>query len=108
MTVAKWEETGVWDETGPVVRRPRPDRRRLAAAALSALWPGLGHAYLGRTVAAVALVLAQVLLVVLSVLPGAWRVTLPAWGALVVLAAVGAWRAARRDGRSEDGGRVLP
>lgn len=95
MTVVEWEETGAWDGTGPVVRRPRVDRRRLAAAGLSALWPGLGHAYLGRTVAAVALVAAQVLLVVLTVLPEAWRVTLPAWIVLVTVAAATAWRAAR-------------
>ncbi|MEW1956458.1 hypothetical protein [Kineococcus sp. NPDC059986] len=95
----KWEETGAWDETRPVVRRPRVDRRQVAAAGLSALWPGLGHAYLGRTTAAVALTAVQVLLVVLTVLPGAWRVTLPAWGVLVLLSAVAAWRAA---GRAED------
>ncbi|WP_380171086.1 hypothetical protein ACFEMC_19115 [Kineococcus sp. DHX-1] len=95
MTVVEWEKTGAWDGTGPVVRRPRVDRHRLAAAALSVLWPGLGHAYLGRTAAAVALVTAQVLLVVLTVLPQAWRVTLPAWAVLVALAAATAWRAAR-------------
>ncbi|MEZ0492391.1 hypothetical protein AB2L28_09080 [Kineococcus sp. TBRC 1896] len=95
MTVVKWEETGTWDESAPAAPPPRTGRREVAAAALSVLWPGLGHAYLGRTAAAVALVLAQVLLVVLTVLPGAWRVTLPAWVALTALAAVGAWRAAR-------------
>jgi hypothetical protein len=72
------------------------DRRAWAAAGLSVLWPGFGHAYLGRTAAAVGFVVAQVLVVVLSVVPGAWRFTLPVWAVLVVVAAVSAWRAARQ------------
>ncbi|PRY16118.1 hypothetical protein [Kineococcus rhizosphaerae] len=90
MTVVKWEDLEVL-ETGRVsVRVPR---RPLAAAALSVLWPGFGHAYLGRTASAVGLAAAMVTLVVLTVLPGAWRFTAPAWGALLVVAAVTAWRA---------------
>jgi len=71
------------------------DRRPWAAVGLSVLWPGFGHAFLGRTAPAVAFVVAQVLVVVASVLPEAWRVTVPVWAVLVVVAAVSAWRAAR-------------
>ena len=74
-------------------------RKPLAAAALSVVWPGLGHAYLGRTAAAVGLVLAQVLLVVLTVAPEVWRVTVPVWGLLVLASAVHAWREAARQER---------
>ncbi|WP_432523562.1 hypothetical protein [Kineococcus sp. SYSU DK006] len=68
----------------------------LVAAALSLLWPGLGHAYLGRHVPAAGLGAVQVALVVLSVLPGAWRVTGPLWLLLVALAVTTSVLAARR------------
>lgn len=77
-------------------------RKPLAAAALSVLWPGFGHAYLGRTAAAVGFVLVQVLLVLTSVAPGAWRLTVPAWGALVAVAALHAWRTALRQEGTTD------
>jgi hypothetical protein len=79
------------------VRRDPLRARALAAAGLSLLWPGLGHAYLGRTAPAVAFVIAQVLVVVLSVMPGFWRVTAPVWVLLVVGSAWSAARTARRD-----------
>ena len=68
----------------------------LVAAVLSLLWPGLGHAYLGRHVPAAGLGVLQVALVVLSVLPGAWRVTGPLWLLLVALAVTTSVLAARR------------
>ena len=86
------------------VRRDPLRARALAAAGLSLLWPGLGHAYLGRTSTAVGFVIAQVLVVVLSVMPGFWRVTAPVWVLLVVGSALNAaWsaaRTARRDARA--------
>ena len=82
------------------VRRDPVRTRTPAAAGLSLLWPGLGHAYLGRTASAVAFVVAQVLVVVLSVVPGFWRVTAPVWVLLVVSAAWSAARTARRDARA--------
>ncbi|WP_432541859.1 hypothetical protein [Kineococcus sp. SYSU DK002] len=106
MTVVEWDQTD--DRTTGAARhrtagavRPglgrhlRRHRGPAAAAALSVLWPGLGHAHLGRTAPAAGLIAAQVLLVLLTVAPGAWRFTVPAWGVLVALAAVTAWRAAR-------------
>lgn len=72
--------------------------RRLTTVALSVLWPGLGHVYAGRGPIGVAFGLAQVVLVVVTVFPGAWRVTLPLWVLLVVLAAFDAARLpSRRD-----------
>ena len=82
------------------MRRDPLRARALAAAGLSLLWPGLGHAYLGRTSTAVGFVIAQVLVVVLSVVPGFWRVTAPVWVLLVVSAAWSAARTARRDARA--------
>jgi carbon starvation protein CstA len=97
VTVVKWEDTDL--SVGVEIEKPNLDKHRkpLAAAGLSVLWPGFGHAYLGRTAPAVGLVAAMVLLVVLTVLPEAWRVTVPAWGVLVVVAAVTAWRTAAKD-----------
>ncbi|NYD22247.1 hypothetical protein [Kineococcus aurantiacus] len=89
MTVVEWEDLERQRAAGTAVP---VHRRALAAAALSVLWPGFGHAYLGRTPAAVGLIAAMVVLVVLTVFPGAWRATVPAWAGLVVLAAVAAWR----------------
>jgi hypothetical protein len=82
------------------VRRDPVRARALTAAGLSLLWPGLGHAYLGRTAPAVAFVIAQVLVVVLSVMPGFWRVTAPVWVLLVLSSAVNSAWTARRDHRA--------
>ncbi|NAZ77696.1 hypothetical protein GTQ99_20100 [Kineococcus sp. T13] len=78
------------------VRRERGEGSPPVAAGLSVLWPGLGHAYLGRHVPAAGLGAVQVALVVLSVLPGAWRVTGPLWLLLVALAVTTSVLAARR------------
>lgn len=93
MAVTRLDE----EHPGRGARRGAGGARPLAAAGLSLLWPGLGQAFLGRTGLAVAFVLAQVGVVVLSVLPGFWRVTGPVWGALVVTSAWSAWRSARAD-----------
>ncbi|WP_432510448.1 hypothetical protein [Kineococcus sp. SYSU DK001] len=103
MTVVEWDQT---DDRSTGAARHRTagaaraglERHRgpAAAAALSVLWPGLGHASLGRTAPAVGFIAAQVLLVLLTVAPGAWRATVPAWAVLVTVAAVTAWRTARR------------
>lgn len=86
-----------------VVRSFGPLGRPFAAVGLSLLWPGFGHAFLGRTATAVGYVTAMVLLVVLSVLPGFWRVTVPLWGLLVVAAAVTSFRTARRAAPAVEG-----
>ena len=101
MTVTRADGAPVDRRSDPEVRRARPPwTRPLAAAGLSLLWPGLGHAFLGRTAAAVACVTAQVVLVVLSVAPGFWRVTVPIWLVLVASAAATAAWAARREGHA--------
>jgi hypothetical protein len=94
MTVTRAEGT----EGDLVVHTARP----MAAAGLSVLWPGLGHAFLGRTAPAVGFVLAQVVVVVLSVLPGFLRVTVPVWALLVIWSAWSAWRTAHGAQRGRD------
>lgn len=75
--------------------------RAVWAAALSVLWPGLGHVYVGATSVGAALVTAQVVLVIVTVFPHAWRVTGPLWAVLVVAAALSAAWSARRSAPPE-------
>ena len=96
MTITKLDDAP-GRRAGDLARRGarRSWARPLAAAGLSLRWPGVGHAFLGRTASAVAFVLAEVALVVLSVLPGFWRVTAPVLLVLAVSAAASAAWAAR-------------
>ncbi|WP_432561513.1 hypothetical protein [Kineococcus sp. SYSU DK003] len=98
MTVAKFEGPG--KDRGVVGPAPGGSRRELAAVALSVLWPGFGHAFLGRTTPAVGFGATQVLLVVLMVLPWTWRLGVLAWAVLVVAAATSAWVSASRSARA--------